>query len=83
LGAKRVGLLRELVPKAAAIVLLVNLANPPGAADATDARAAAEAIGLQVRVLSVVTGGDIDMAFETLARERPDCPVRRTRPAVR
>ena len=72
LGAKRVGLLHELVPKAVTIVLLTNADNPASIADATNARAAAEGIWQQVRTVNVVTGGDIDTAFEKFARERPD-----------
>jgi putative tryptophan/tyrosine transport system substrate-binding protein len=72
LGAKRLELLRQLVPKATTIALLVNPDNPPGAADGRDAQAAAQAIGLQAKVLNVRTGREIEAAFAMLARERPD-----------
>ena len=71
LGAKRLGLLRELVPKATPIALLVNPNNPVSAADGTDVQAAALAVGQQVKLLNVSSGGEIDTAFATLARERP------------
>jgi putative ABC transport system substrate-binding protein len=73
LGAKRVEMLRELVPKATTITLLVNLDNnPPSAADATNVQAAAHAVGLQAKLLKVSSSREIESAFATLARERPD-----------
>jgi putative ABC transport system substrate-binding protein len=72
LGAKRLELLRELVPKAATIALLVNPSNPPSAADGANAQAAAKSIGLQAKLLNVATGGDIEAAFTALVHERPD-----------
>jgi ABC-type uncharacterized transport system substrate-binding protein len=70
LVAKRLDLLRELVPRAARIAVLVNPAD--GASTETtvrDATAAAQAIGLQIQVVNANTGREIDSAFETIARE--------------
>jgi putative ABC transport system substrate-binding protein len=72
LGSKRIGLLRELVPQAAAIAVLVNLAGPNGDVQLRDMQAGARPIGLQIRVLNASSIHEIDRAFETLARERPD-----------
>jgi putative tryptophan/tyrosine transport system substrate-binding protein len=72
LGEKRLGLVREMVPNATVIAVLVNPANPVSAADAANVQAAAHAIGQRVRLLSASTGGEIDAAFATVARERPD-----------
>jgi putative ABC transport system substrate-binding protein len=71
--AKRLGLLHELVAKAARIAVLVNPANA-SIAESTlrDVEEAARAIGLQLQVLNATTVGEIDAAFATLARERPD-----------
>jgi putative ABC transport system substrate-binding protein len=69
LGEKRLGLVREL---ATVIAVLVNPANPASAADAANVQAAAHAIGQRVRLLSASTVGEIDAAFATIARERPD-----------
>jgi putative ABC transport system substrate-binding protein len=52
--------------------MLVNAANPPGAADMTNVAAAAHVIGLQAKVLDASTSGDIDTAFALFANERPD-----------
>jgi putative ABC transport system substrate-binding protein len=71
--AKRLGLLHELVPKAARIAVLVNPANAP-ATEATlrEVQQAASALGLQIHVLSASTASEIDAAFAALARERID-----------
>jgi putative ABC transport system substrate-binding protein len=71
--AKRLALLRELVPKAVRIAVLVNPANAPStAATVKDAQDAAPALGLQIHVLNAGTASEIDAAFAALARERAD-----------
>ena len=71
--AKRLRLLHELVPKAVRIAVLVNPANATSAESTLRAvQEAAPAIGLQTQVLNATTIGEIDAAFATLARERPD-----------
>ena len=73
LAAKRLGLLRELVPGAARIALLVNPAHA-SITEATlrDVEVAARAMGVQVQVLNASTGREIGEAFATLVRDRPD-----------
>jgi putative ABC transport system substrate-binding protein len=72
LGAKRLQLLRELVPKATAIALLTNPTNPVSVVQRSEAEAGARTMGLQVRNFDVSSIGEIDAAFLTLARERLD-----------
>jgi ABC-type uncharacterized transport system substrate-binding protein len=67
-----VALLRELVPKAKTIAMLVNPDNPHAAADTENVVAAAQATGLQPRHLDVRNDREIESAFAALARERPD-----------
>jgi putative ABC transport system substrate-binding protein len=73
LVAKRLELLRELVPTASRIAVLVNPASPVNA-DSTvrDVETAARAMGLQMQVLNASTSREIDAAFTNLARDRPD-----------
>jgi putative tryptophan/tyrosine transport system substrate-binding protein len=71
LGAKRLELLRELVPKATTIALLVNPDNPASATDAGNVRAAAQSVGRRVTLLNVSTAGEIDAAFATFTHKRP------------
>jgi len=72
LGEKRVGLLRELVPKATTIAVLVDPDNRTGVIDGMNAQEAAHAIGLGATIFNVRAGGDIDDLSATLATERPD-----------
>jgi putative tryptophan/tyrosine transport system substrate-binding protein len=71
--AKRLRLLHDLVPKAIRIAVLVNPANRLTAESTIrDVQEAAPTIGLQIEILNASTIGEIDGAFATLARERPD-----------
>ena len=73
LAAKRLELLRELVPGAARVAVLVNPANATSTETTLrDVEPAARAMGLQIQVLNASTSRDIDAAFATFARERPD-----------
>src|SRR2546430_1268965 len=73
LVAKRLELLRELIPAVTRVAVLVNPGDA-ATAEATmrDLGAAARAMGLQVRVLNASTSRDISEAFATFVRERPD-----------
>jgi putative tryptophan/tyrosine transport system substrate-binding protein len=71
--AKRLELLRRLVPNAVRLAVVLNPAN--GATFETTLREvqeAARAIGLQIQVLNASTSREIDAVFANLARERPD-----------
>jgi ABC-type uncharacterized transport system substrate-binding protein len=72
-ASKRLRLLHELVPNAVRVVVLANPAN----ASATETllrivQEAAPTIGLQIQILNATTIGEIDAAFATIERERPD-----------
>jgi putative ABC transport system substrate-binding protein len=75
LGAKRLGLLQELVPRAARFAVLVNPNNPLVEAYLTDVRAAAAVIGRPIEVLTANRSRDIDTAFATLVEKRVDVLV--------
>jgi ABC-type uncharacterized transport system substrate-binding protein len=72
LTAKRLALLRELVPAAVHVAVLVNPAIA-AVTDATlqDVKVAASAMGLQIQILNASTSREISDAFVTLVRERP------------
>ena len=73
LVAKRLELLRELVPGAARVAVLVNPANATSTETTVrDVELAARTIGLQIQVLNASTSREIDAAFAALAREWPD-----------
>jgi putative tryptophan/tyrosine transport system substrate-binding protein len=68
--AKRMQLLRELVPAANRVAVLVNPTDPEGYQTLHDVQAAAG--GQQILVREVATGRDIDTALASLAREKAD-----------
>jgi putative tryptophan/tyrosine transport system substrate-binding protein len=71
--AKRLRLLHELVPKAVRVAVLLNPAGSTSAETTLrDVQAAARTIGLQIQILNATTIGEIDAAFASFARERPD-----------
>jgi putative tryptophan/tyrosine transport system substrate-binding protein len=73
LVAKRLELLRELVPGATRVAVLVNPINA-AITETTlrDVDAAARTLGLQIQVLGASTSHEINAAFATIVRERPD-----------
>ena len=73
LAAKRLELLRELLPETARVAVLINPADAATAESTLkDVEPAARAIGLRVQILNASTAAEIDAAFATIARERPD-----------
>src|SRR5260370_2421760 len=73
LGPKRLELLRELLPKASKIAMLVNpkSLNP----DAKEVQEAARALGQSVQLLHAAREDDIDMALRYLAQRRDDALI--------
>jgi ABC-type uncharacterized transport system substrate-binding protein len=73
LVAKRLELLRELVPRAARVAVLVNPSNvDSGERTEKEVKAAARALGLQIHILNATSSREIDAAFAALVRERAD-----------
>jgi putative ABC transport system substrate-binding protein len=73
LAAKRLELLHELVPTATRVAVLIDPANPDYAETTVrDVEAAASAIRMQIQVVKASTIGEINAAFATFVRERPD-----------
>jgi ABC-type uncharacterized transport system substrate-binding protein len=73
LSAKRLELLRELVPAVTRVAVLVNPAEATNTeAILKDVETAARVMGLAIKQLNASTSGEINAAFATLARERPD-----------
>ena len=71
--AKRLGLLRELVPAAARVAVLVNPANVArGPSTREEIEPAARVLGLQIQFYDASTDKEIDAAYARLVRERPD-----------
>jgi putative tryptophan/tyrosine transport system substrate-binding protein len=69
----RLELLRELVPAATRVAVLVNPANAVNAESIVrDVEPAARAMGLQIQVLNASTSQEINAAFATFVRGQPD-----------
>ena len=70
LVAKKLGLLRELVPKAAAVAALVDPADPSAASQISETQQAAHALGHQLLLLRASTDEEIDAAFAMLIQQQ-------------
>jgi putative ABC transport system substrate-binding protein len=70
LEAKRLELLRELVPTSALIAMLVNPDNAQARTQSREVQAAAHAIHQQVVILSASTEREVETAFATVVQER-------------
>ena len=75
LAAKRLELLRELMPQVSVIALLINPNNPAFDTELTDAEAAARTLGLQIRKVTASNEGDLDAAFAAMQTPRVDALI--------
>ena len=82
LGAKRLELLRQLVPKATTIAMLVNPNTPETEAERRDVQAAAQAIGQQLVILDVSSDRDIETSLCNVRPTRGWCAAGRLRPVL-
>ena len=72
LEAKRLGLLRELVPGTAIVAVLLNATNPDVDPQRRDMNAAATALGQELRFFYASNETELDMAFSSLVQQRAD-----------
>ena len=72
LAAKRMELVREMVPAAARVAMVSDPTFTLTEFQVRDAETAARAMGLQLQVLSASTSREINAAFANFVRERPD-----------
>ena len=70
LGAKRLELLRDLIPQATAIAMLVNLNYPSASTEVQEAEAGARSLGLQLSVLNATTESEFQRAFAAIVAQR-------------
>jgi putative ABC transport system substrate-binding protein len=75
IGPKRLEVVRELIPTAKIVGLLVNPTNPAARGLSRDLEAAARTLGLQLDILRASTERDIDDAFATLVQRRASALV--------
>jgi putative ABC transport system substrate-binding protein len=72
LETKRLGLLHELVPRAAIVAVLLNATNPDVGPQRRDIHAAATALGQELRFFYASNESDLDTAFGALVQQRAD-----------
>jgi putative tryptophan/tyrosine transport system substrate-binding protein len=70
LEAKRLELLREAVPTAALIAVLVNPSNAHAESQVQEVQSAARASGQQIIILNASTEGELEAVFESIVKER-------------
>jgi putative ABC transport system substrate-binding protein len=70
LAAKRLGLVRELIPQAKSVALLVNTENPESSTIVKGTEAAAKSIGTKLIVVSASTQGDLGSALKTAVQQQ-------------
>ncbi len=74
--AKRLRLLHDFLPKAVRVAVLVNPANVSNTKTTVHVvQEAAHSLGLQIEIVNATTISEIDAAFASFARERPDALV--------
>jgi len=71
LTAKRLTLLRDLVPSAVEVAVLINPANANADSDRSELQAAARILGLRLQLLPATNEQEIEKAFATMAQNRP------------
>ena len=74
-GAKRLGLLHDLMPAASIFAVLVNPTNPNAEAISKDLQSAAHTLGKQIVLLTASTEREIDRQFATLVQQRADALI--------
>ena len=75
LGAKRLELLKEVLPRFSRVAVLWNAANPYSALVFKETQAGRRTLGIEVQSLEVRGPEDFDRAFETVRRLRPDALI--------
>ena len=75
LTAKRIELLKEMVPNLSRVALLHNMGNPAAPPEWEETKAAARSLGLQAELLDVRSHSDLGRAFERAVRQHVDALV--------
>ena len=80
MGPKRLDIVKQLVPTADNITMLVNPKFPTVPGEVRDMQEAARALGIEVTVLNASTEGEIEIAFRTMVQQRTDALIIATDP---
>jgi putative tryptophan/tyrosine transport system substrate-binding protein len=72
LGQKRLEMVRDLLPKASVVAMLVNPVSPDATAEIWSVQTGAQALGIKLIMFNASTPGKIETAFDGVAERRPD-----------
>jgi ABC-type uncharacterized transport system substrate-binding protein len=72
LGQKRLEMVRDLLPKASVVAMLVNPVSPDATAEIRSVQTGAQALGIKLAMVNASTPGEIETAFDSIAERRPD-----------
>jgi putative ABC transport system substrate-binding protein len=82
LGPKRLGLLHELMPKAASVAILVNPSSPVATLQIKQLQEGARAVGVQLQILRAARQDEFDAVFAKYLQLRADAMVVGSRPLL-
>ena len=82
LDVKRLEFLKQVVPHLSRLSVLYNSADPGAAAHIDIAKATAQSLGFQARLVAVQSIAEFDSAFTAILRDRPDALLTVTDPLV-
>jgi putative ABC transport system substrate-binding protein len=80
LAPKRLELIRQIVPDATAIAMLVNPKFPQAASEVREVETGGHSLGLQVNVLTASTESEIDKAFARISQQKSNAVIVATDP---
>jgi putative tryptophan/tyrosine transport system substrate-binding protein len=80
MGPKRLDLVRQLVPNASSVAMLVNPKFPLGSAEARDVQGATRSLGMRFHVLFASTEAEVDAAFRDIVEQKMDLLIIATDP---
>ncbi len=72
LGQKRLEIVRDLLPKASVVAMLVNPVSPDTISEIRSVQTGAQALGIKLAMFNASTSGEIEAAFDGIAERRPD-----------
>jgi ABC-type uncharacterized transport system substrate-binding protein len=80
LGQKRLEMVRDLLPKASVVALLVNPVSPDATAEIRSVQTGAQALGIKLAMFNASTPAEIEAAFDRVAERQPDALIVGTDP---
>jgi putative ABC transport system substrate-binding protein len=67
---KRLGILRELLPRVLTIAVLINPRFPPAEMQSKEIEEAARTLGMQTKLFHASSDGEIEAAFQSIVKQR-------------